>query len=121
MATISVRNWKIGSYIITCMIRDKSFYMIISDSNKVMIGDEFIGHANSSLVRNSRLVLKSGADDSVIDLIPTLYDMTKIMMKIQCSLNKTSTDEKLLEEFSKMGSAIMKMTADVEYLRRKGH
>lgn len=86
-----------------------------------MIGDEFIGHANSSLTRNSKLVLKSGTNGSVVDLIPILYDMTKIMMKIQCSLDKTNTDEKLLEEFSKMGSAIMKMTVDIEYLRRKGH
>lgn len=86
-----------------------------------MIGDEFIGHANSSLVRNSRLVLKSGTDGSVVDLIPTLYDMAKIMMKIQCSLDKTSADEKLLEELSQMASAIMKMTVDIEHLRRKGH
>jgi hypothetical protein len=85
-----------------------------------MIGDEFVGRANSSLVRNSRLVLKSRSGSSVTDLIPTLYDMTKIMMKIQCSL-KTSTDDELLEEFSKIGSAIMKMTLDIEYLRRKGH
>lgn len=110
-----------GSYIITCMVRDKLFYMIVFDSNKEMIGDEFTGHANSSLVRNSRLVLKLGTDGSVVDLIPTLYDMAKIMMKIQCSLDKTGADEKLLEEFSKMESAMMKMTVDIEYLRRKGH
>lgn len=109
------------SNIITCMIWDKLFYMIISDSNKAMIGDEFIGHANSSLVRNSRLVLKSRTDGSVVDLIPTLYDMAKIMMKIQCSLAKTSTDDKLLEEFSKIESAMMKMAVDIECLRRKGH
>jgi hypothetical protein len=86
-----------------------------------MIGDEFIGHANSSLVRNSRLVLKSRDDSSVTDLIPTLFDMAKIMMKIQCNLDRTSADDKLLEEFSKMESAIMKLTLDIEYLRRKGH
>lgn len=86
-----------------------------------MIGDEFIGHANSSLVRNSRLVLKSRDDISVTDLIPTLFDMAKIMMKIQCNLDRTSADDKLLEEFSKMESAIMKLTLDIEYLRRKGH
>jgi len=86
-----------------------------------MIGDEFIGHANSSLVRNSRLVLKSRDDGSVTDLIPTLFDMAKIMMKIQCSLDRTSVDDKLLEEFSKMESAMMKLTLDIEYLRRKGH
>jgi len=86
-----------------------------------MIGDEFIGHANSSLVRNSRLVLKSRDDNSVTDLMPTLFDMAKIMMKIQCNLDRTSADDKLLEEFSKMESAIMKLTLDIEYLRRKGH
>jgi len=86
-----------------------------------MIGDEFIGHANSSLVRNSRLVLKSRDDSSVTDLMPTLFDMAKIMMKIQCNLDRTSADDKLLEEFSKMESAIMKLTLDIEYLRRKGH
>lgn len=87
----------------------------------MMTGDEFIGRANSSLVRNSRLVLKSRDDNSVTDLIPTLYDMAKIMMKIQCNADRTSTDGKLLEELSKMESAIMKMTLDIEYLRRKGH
>jgi len=86
-----------------------------------MIGDEFIGHANSSLVRNSRLVLKSRDDSSVTDLMPTLFDMAKIMVKIQCNLDRTSADDKLLEEFSKMESAIMKLTLDIEYLRRKGH
>ena len=86
-----------------------------------MIGDEFIGHANSSLVRNSRLVLKSRDDNSVTDLMPTLFDMAKIMMKIQCNLDRTSADDKLLEEFSKMESAMMKLTLDIEYLRRKGH
>ena len=86
-----------------------------------MIGDEFIGHANSSLVRNSRLVLKSRDDNSVTDLMPTLFDMAKIMVKIQCNLDRTSADDKLLEEFSKMESAIMKLTLDIEYLRRKGH
>jgi len=86
-----------------------------------MIGDEFIGHTNSSLVRNSRLVLKSRDDNSVTDLMPTLFDMAKIMMKIQCNLDRTSADDKLLEEFSKMESAIMKLTLDIEYLRRKGH
>ena len=95
--------------------------MIISDSNIVMIGDEFIGRANPSLVSNGRLVLKSRTNDSIVDLIPTLYDMAKIMMKIQCNLTKTSTDDKLLEEFSKIESAIMKMAADIEYLGRKGH
>lgn len=87
----------------------------------MMTGDEFIGRANSSLVRNSRLVLKSRDGNSVTDLIPTLYDMAKIMMKIQCNADRTSTDGKLLEELSKMESAIMKMTLDIEYLRRKGH
>ena len=86
-----------------------------------MIGDEFIGHANPSLTRNDRLVLKSRDDGSVTDLIPTLFDMAKIMMKIQCSLDRTSVDDKLLEEFSKMESAMMKLTLDIEYLRRKGH
>lgn len=86
-----------------------------------MIGDEFIGHANSSLVRNSRLVLKSRDDSSVTDLMPTLFDMAKIMVKIQCNLDRTSADDKLLEEFSKMESAIMKLTLDIEYLRRKGY
>jgi hypothetical protein len=86
-----------------------------------MIGDEFIDHANPSLVRNSRLVLKSRDDGSVTDLIPTLFDMAKIIMKIQCNLDRTSADDKLLEEFSKMESAIMKLTLDIEYLRRKGH
>lgn len=87
----------------------------------MMTGDEFIGRANSSLVRNSRLVLKPRDGNSVTDLIPTLYDMAKIMMKIQCNADRTSTDGKLLEELSKMESAIMKMTLDIEYLRRKGH
>lgn len=87
----------------------------------MMTGDEFIGRANSLLVRNSRLVLKSRDGNSVTDLMPTLYDMAKIMMKIQCSTDRTSIDDKLLEELSKMESAIMKMTLDIEYLRRKGH
>ncbi len=87
----------------------------------MIIEDEFIDHANSSLVRNSRLVLKSRDGISVTDLMPTLYDMAKIMMKMQCNLDSTSADDKLLEDLSKMESAIMKMTLDVEYLRRKGH
>lgn len=87
----------------------------------MIIEDEFIDHANSSLVRNSRLVLKSRDGISVTDLMPTLYDMAKIMMKMQCNLDRTSADDKLLEDLSKMESAIMKMTLDVEYLRRKGH
>lgn len=87
----------------------------------MIIEDEFIDHANSSLVRNSRLVLKSRDGISVTDLMPTLYDMAKIMMKMQCDLDRTSADDKLLEDLSKMESAIMKMTLDVEYLRRKGH
>lgn len=86
-----------------------------------MIGNESIGHANSSLVRNGRLVSKSRDDTSVTDLIPTLFDMAKTMMKIQCNLDRTSIDVKLLEEFSKMESAMMKLTLDIEYLRRKGH
>lgn len=86
-----------------------------------MIEDEFIGHANPSLVHNGRLVLKSRDDVSVTGLIPTLFDMAKIMMKIQCNLDRTSADDKLLEEFSKMESAMMKLTLGIEYLRRKGH
>ncbi|MFZ1077103.1 MAG: hypothetical protein WAN47_06710 [Nitrosotalea sp.] len=87
----------------------------------MIIGDEFVDRANSSLVRNSRLVLKSRDGVSVTDLMPTLYDMAKIMMKIQCNLDRTSADDKLLEDLSKIESAIMKMTLDIEYLRRKGH
>ncbi|MGB6463422.1 MAG: hypothetical protein WBF38_04260 [Nitrosotalea sp.] len=86
-----------------------------------MTEDEFICRANSSLARNSDPALKSKAGSSVTDLIPTLYNMAKIVMKIQCSLDVTSMDDKLLEEFSKIASAIMKMTLDIEYLRRKGH
>ncbi|MGB9002710.1 MAG: hypothetical protein WCC52_02770 [Nitrosotalea sp.] len=87
----------------------------------MITGDEFIGRANSSLVRNSRLVLKSRDGSSVTDLMPILYDMAKIVMKIQCNTDRTSTNDRLLEEISKMESAIMKMTLDIEYLRRKGH
>ncbi|MDE1726392.1 MAG: hypothetical protein KGH89_03920 [Thaumarchaeota archaeon] len=86
----------------------------------MMVGDEFIDGVISSLKRNSNLILKSKTDSSVTDLIPTLYDMTKIMMKIQCNLEKIG-EPSMLEEFSKIESAIMKMTLDIEYLRRKGH
>ncbi|MGH2612362.1 MAG: hypothetical protein ACRDFB_04870 [Rhabdochlamydiaceae bacterium] len=86
----------------------------------MMIEGEFIGRERS-LERNRRLVLKPKDDISVTDLIPTLYDMAKIMMRIQCGLDKTSTDEKLFEEFSKMESAIMKMALDVECMRRKSY
>ncbi|MDE1867636.1 MAG: hypothetical protein KGI08_08020 [Thaumarchaeota archaeon] len=86
----------------------------------MMIGDEFIDDTISSLKRNNNLVLKSKIDISVTDLISTLYDMTKIMMKIQCNIEKTG-ESSMPEEFSKIWSAIMKMTLDIEYLRRKGY
>jgi len=87
----------------------------------MMTGDEFIGRANYSLVRNSRLVLKSKYGSSITNLMPILYDMAKIVMKIQCNTDRISTDDKLLEDLSKMESAIMKMTLSIEYLKRKGH
>jgi hypothetical protein len=87
----------------------------------MIIRDEFVGNANVLLARNDRFVPKSRSGSSVTDLIPTLYDMAKIMMRIQSSLDKTCMNEELLEEFSKIASAIMKMTLDIEYLRRKGH
>ncbi|MGI0086373.1 MAG: hypothetical protein ACREBI_00215 [Nitrosotalea sp.] len=86
----------------------------------MMIEDELIGRERS-IGQNSRLVLESKDASSVTDLIPTLYDMAKIMMRIRCGLGKTSADDKLVEEFSKMESAIVKMTFDVECLRRTSH
>ncbi|MGI0046991.1 MAG: hypothetical protein ACREBB_07370 [Nitrosotalea sp.] len=85
-----------------------------------MLDDEF-GHAKHVSGRNGRLVVRSKESRSVIDLIPTLYDMAKTTMKIRCNLDKTNAGDKMLEDFSKLESAIMKMTVDIEYLRRKGH
>ncbi len=87
----------------------------------MMIEDEYISHENSSLVRNSRPVSKSKDDSSVTDLIPTLFDMAKIMMRIECNLDKKDMDDESLEELSKIASAIMNMTLAIEYLRRKGY
>ena len=86
-----------------------------------MIEDEYISHENSSLVRNGRPASKSKDGSSVTDLIPTLFDMAKIMMRIECNLDKKNMDDESLEELSKIASAIMKMTLDIEYLRRKGY
>lgn len=103
------------------MVPYKLFYInYFSFEKEMMVGDEFIDGVISSLKQNSNLILKSKTDSSVTDLIPTLYDMTKIMMKIQCNLEKIG-EPSMLEEFSKIESAIMKMTLDIEYLRRKGH
>ena len=46
--------------------------------------------------------------------------MAKTTMKIRCNLEKANMDDYLLEEFSRLESAIVKMTIDIEYLRRKG-
>ncbi|MDE1828914.1 MAG: hypothetical protein KGI25_01195 [Thaumarchaeota archaeon] len=71
--------------------------------------------------RNGRLVSKAKDDSSVTILVPTLFEMSKAIMKMRCDLEKTDVDEKILEEFSRLESALMKMTIDIEYLRRKGH
>lgn len=85
-----------------------------------MIEEEFIGRGRSQ-GQESRLVLKTKNASSVTDLIPNLYDMAKIMMRIRCGIDKTRADDRLLEEFSKMESAIMKMALDVESLRKTSH
>ncbi|GEM_PF-3588777 len=86
----------------------------------MLLENEFALPVDCSMGRNSRLVVKKSGS-SVTDLVPTLFEMTKIMMKIRCNLGKTDTNDKILKEFSKMESAIIKMTIDIEYLRRKGH
>ncbi|HJT10699.1 MAG TPA: hypothetical protein VJ771_07940 [Candidatus Nitrosotalea sp.] len=85
----------------------------------MLVGDEF-ADSSRSLDRQNELVAKT-KDGSVTDLIPTLFDMTKAVMKIKCNLDKKSADEKMLEDFSKLESAIIEMTGQVEYLKRMGH
>lgn len=87
----------------------------------MLVGNEFVQPVDPSLGRNSRIVIKAKDGSSVTDLVPTLFEMVKIMMKIRCNVDKAEMDDKILEEFSKLESSIMKMTVDIEYLRRKGH
>ncbi|HKU33489.1 MAG TPA: hypothetical protein VJR22_06560 [Candidatus Nitrosotalea sp.] len=86
---------------------------------RMLVGDEFADYGHS-LDRKSRQVAKT-KDGSVTDLIPTLFDMTKAMMKIRCNLDEADANDEMLEEFSKIESAIMKMTNQIEYLKRIGH
>lgn len=79
----------------------------------------FEEHGNRLFGRNARHTVKTKDGISVTDLIPTLFDMAKTTMKIRCNLEKANMDDTLLEEFSRLESAIVKMTVDIEYLRRK--
>lgn len=86
---------------------------------RMLVGDEFADYGHS-LYRKSRQVAKTKGS-SITDLIPTLFDMTKAMMKIRCNMDEANANDEMLEEFSKMESAIMKMTNQIEYLKRIGH
>ncbi len=85
----------------------------------MLVGDEFAG-SNNFIDRKNELATKI-KDGSVTDLIPTLFDMTKAVMKIRCNLDKTSADDKMLEDFSKLESTIIEITSQIEYLKRMGH
>lgn len=72
-----------------------------------------------SHVRNSRTRAKK-AGGSATDLVPTLFEMTKALMKIRCSLDREGLAAEVQDEIAALEAAIMKMTVDVNYLRRKG-
>lgn len=70
--------------------------------------------------RNSRIVPKARGGSSVTILVPTLFEMSMAVMRMRCSMEKAKASDKVFEEFSKLESAMMKMTVDIEFLRRKG-
>ncbi len=117
---LDLQNWETRSYISGFMVRYKLFYADLWLCMREMLGDE-LDHVKYTSGRNSRLVVKSKEGSSVTDLIPTLYEMAKAIMAIKCDLDKANAGNKMLEDFSKLESAIMKMTVDIEYMRRKGH
>ena len=85
----------------------------------MLIGNEFVRRKEQTLVRDGRVGLKPKDGSSVTILVPTLFEMSKAIMKMRCNL-KADADEIILEEFSKLEYAMMKMTVDIEYLRGKG-
>ncbi|MDE1766897.1 MAG: hypothetical protein KGI27_11610 [Thaumarchaeota archaeon] len=82
--------------------------------------NEFAEYSRLSFGRNARHTVKTRDKSSVIDLIPTLFDMAKTTMNIRCDLDKANVDYKILEDLSRLESAIVKMTSDIEHMRRKG-
>ncbi len=89
------------------------------NNTSLLTRNEF-SYDKNSFGRNSRLVVKTKDSPSATDLIPTLFEMAKSVMKIRCNLDKTNVDSKVLEEFSNLESDIMKIAVDIEYLNRKG-
>lgn len=84
----------------------------------MLSGSELAPVHDPSHVRNSRVTTKKkGA--AAVDLVPTLFEMTKILMKIRCSIDRSGIAGELEPEIGALEAAIMKMTVDVNQIRRK--
>lgn len=113
--------WEIPDRIVRQWVRYKSFYTDAPDfAQEMLAGQEFVGDESRIHGRNGRVVVRQKGV-SVTILVPTLFEMAKSVMRMRCALEKAGSDSKTLEELSKVESALMKVTVDIEYLRRKGN
>lgn len=87
----------------------------------MLVGSEFVRGTEQVPRRNGRLVTRAKDGSSATILVPTLFDMSKALMRMRCNLQKEDSADKVLEDFARLESAMMKMTIDIEYLRRKGY
>lgn len=70
--------------------------------------------------RSGMCIPTSLKDPSIASLVPTLFAMTKTVMRIRCSMARGESANKVQELVSMLESSILNMALDVEYLRKRG-
>ncbi|HJU13017.1 MAG TPA: hypothetical protein VJ792_00990 [Candidatus Nitrosotalea sp.] len=81
---------------------------------------------SKQLVKDAKLIASSASDPlrfreeaSVTSLIPVLFEMTKTVMRIRCSMARGEKAYKVQDLVSVLESSILRMAVDIEYLRKR--
>lgn len=69
--------------------------------------------------RSGMGMIPSLKDPSITSLVPALFEMTKTVMRIRCSMARGESANKVQDLVSVLESSILRMALDVEYLRKR--